>query len=80
MRKQYPNAAYLIKRLFDVEESSVTKINVSNRALLEVKNKRELMVYMDLIVNRIRRSKYEQSNFYINRIQNYLNGKLVIGD
>ena len=31
MRKQYPNAAYLIKRLFDVEESSVTKINVSNR-------------------------------------------------
>ena len=80
MRKQYPNAAYLIKQLFDVEESSVTKINVSNRALLEVKDKRELMVYMDLIVNRIRRSKYEQSNFYINRIQNYLNGKLVIGD
>lgn len=80
MRKQYPNAAYLIKRLFDVEESSVTKINVSNRALLEVKDKRDLMVYMDLIVNRIRRSKYEQSNFYINRIQNYLNGKLVIGD
>lgn len=80
MRKQYPNAAYLIKRLFDVEESSVTKINVSNRALLEVKDKRELMVYMDLIVNRIKRSKYEQSNFYINRIQNYLNGKLVIGD
>lgn len=80
MRKQYPHAAYLIKRLFDVEESSVTKINVSNRALLEVKDKRDLMVYMDLIVNRIRRSKYEQSNFYINRIQNYLNGKLVIGD
>ena len=80
MHKQYPNAAYLIKRLFDVEESSVTKINVSNRALLEVKDKRDLMVYMDLIVNRIRRSKYEQSNFYINRIQNYLNGKLVIGD
>lgn len=80
MRKQYPNAAYLIKRLFDVEESSVTNINVSNRALLEVKDKRELMVYMNLIVNRIRRSKYEQSNFYINRIQNYLDGKLVIDD
>lgn len=80
MRKQYPNAAYLIKRLFDVEESSVTNITGSNRVSLEVKDKRDLMVYMDLIVNRVRRSKYEQTNFYINRIQNYLNGKLVIGD
>lgn len=71
----YTDVACILNNLFGTKESKKLIEEGTNRKHLNVKDKESLSQYMELIVNHKKRSMYEQTNFYINRVNSYINGQ-----
>lgn len=80
LKDSFPGAEYLLRRLFSIDESKPTVSPTFTRNALEVRYKKSLLLYMDLIVDRTKKSEYEQTNFYINCANKYLKNEECLDD
>ncbi|MER8277385.1 hypothetical protein, partial [Acinetobacter baumannii] len=58
LKDSFPGAEYLLRRLFSIDESKPTVSPTFTRNALEVRYKKSLLLYMDLIVDRTKKSEY----------------------
>lgn len=75
IERSYPGAAYLLSELFAVDKSKHASLSTFDRNDLDVKEKENLLIYLNLIVDRVKKSQYEQTTFYINLVIEFLKGE-----
>lgn len=75
IERSYPGAAYLLSELFAVDKSKYASLSTFDRNDLDVKEKENLLIYLNLIVDRVKKSQYEQTTFYINLVIEFLKGE-----
>lgn len=80
IERSYPGAAYLLSELFAIDKSEHASLSTFDRNDLDVKEKESLLLYLNLIVDRVKKSQYEQTTFYVNRVIEFLKGEKTLNN
>ena len=70
IKNRYPNAVFIVEALFTIDDNDAKRAQSSD---LSVQDKDSLKIYLNLIVNQKVRSKFEQSRYYMNLLNKYVN-------